>query len=107
MTIREAVNQFLEFHEVNSKPATARCYTCLLRGFQETFGEKIVEEITSAEVYAFLIPRTEGLNQATKSEQEWCALGSRIENDFEAPESCYDTEVSRQNIWSRSPTLDG
>ncbi len=53
MAIREAVNQFLEFHEVNSKPATARCYMCLLRGFQETFGDKIVEEITSAEVYAF------------------------------------------------------
>jgi len=67
MRIEEAITQFLVFHEANSKPSTVKSYKYLLEDFREKFGDKGVEQMTSADIFGFLSPKTEGLKQATKN----------------------------------------
>ena len=66
MKIEEAVEKYLEYQKSNLKPQTLKNYDNLLKDLRKGFKDKKVEEITSADVYAYLISRTEGLKQSTK-----------------------------------------
>ena len=56
MKIEEAVKQYLEYQKSNLKPQTFKNYKNLLKDHQEDFKDKEIEEITSADIFAFLTP---------------------------------------------------
>ena len=72
MKIKEAVEQYLEYQKSNLKPQTFKNYRKLLKDLQGDFKDREIEEITSADVFAFLTPRTEGLDSTQKSLQPGC-----------------------------------
>ena len=69
MKIKEAVEQYLEYQKSNLKPQTFKNYKKLLKDLQGDFKDREIEEITSADVFSFLTPRTKGLKQSTKHQR--------------------------------------
>jgi len=54
MKIKETVEQYLEYQKSNLKPQTFKNYRKLLKDLQGDFKVREIEEITSADVFAFL-----------------------------------------------------
>ena len=75
MNIKEAVEQYLEYQKSNLKPQTFKNQKNLLKDLQRDFQDRGIEEINSADVFAFLTPRTQGLKQSTKH-QKYASLMS-------------------------------
>jgi integrase/recombinase XerD len=69
MNITKAINQYLAYQKSGLKPGTFRHYEKLLKDLQADLEDRDIGEITSAEVFAFLSPRTEGLKQSTKHQK--------------------------------------
>ena len=69
MKIQEAVEQYLEYQKSNLKPQSFKNHKNLLKDLQGDFEDSEIEEITSADIFAFLTPRTEGLKQSTKHQK--------------------------------------
>jgi len=67
MTVKEAIVQYLAFHEANSKPHTVKSYRYLLRDVEMAFGGKELAEISPADIFGFLSSKTEGLKEGTKN----------------------------------------
>ncbi len=56
MKTKETVEKYLEYQKSNLKPQTFKNHKNLLRNLREEFKDKEIEEITSADVFAFLTP---------------------------------------------------
>ena len=69
MKIKEAVEQYLEYQKSNLKPQTFKNYGKLLKDLQGDFKDREMAEITSADIFTFLTPRTDGLKQSTKHQR--------------------------------------
>jgi site-specific recombinase XerD len=69
MKIKEAVEQYLEYQKSNMKPQAFKNHKNLIKDLQGDFEDREIKEITSADVFAFLTPRTEGLKQSTKHQK--------------------------------------
>jgi len=66
MKVSEATTCFTEYHEANSKKNTVRNYCFVLDLFDEKFGERDIESITTDESLSFLTQITHGTKQTTK-----------------------------------------
>ena len=66
MKVSQAVNYYLDYHKMNSKKNTIRNQEFILSRFQNNFGNRELESITSDEILSFLTQFTEGTKQTTK-----------------------------------------
>jgi integrase/recombinase XerD len=66
MKVSEAITCFTEYHEANSKKNTVRNYRFVLDLFDEKFGERDIESITTDESLSFLTQITHGTKQTTR-----------------------------------------
>jgi len=54
MKVSQAIQLFREYHRMNSKKNTLKNYEFIFTRFQEVFGDRQVESITTDEVLSFL-----------------------------------------------------
>jgi len=66
MKVSEAITCFTEYHEANSKKNTVRNYRFVLDLFDEKFGERDIESITTDESLSFLTQITHGTKQTAR-----------------------------------------
>jgi len=66
MQVSKAITIWQEYHKSHSKDNTVKAYNMVLSNFNQEFGERDVQDITSDEVLSFLNRITEGVKQQTK-----------------------------------------
>lgn len=71
MQASKAITIWLEYHKSHSKENTLKAYQMVLSNFNQEFGEKNIQGITSDEVLPFLNRITEGTKQQTKRTHFW------------------------------------
>ncbi len=66
MKVSQATKYCLDYHAQNSKKNTAVNYQVFLARFNEQFGERELQTITSEEILTFLTQLSENTRQTTK-----------------------------------------
>ena len=66
MKTSKAVKIFMGYQAANSGEKTIKNYRIMLDKFEQRFGEKEIDQLTSQDLFNFLIQDTEGQKQTTK-----------------------------------------
>ncbi|EFI35474.1 integrase family protein [Desulfonatronospira thiodismutans ASO3-1] len=66
MSTSKAVEAFMGYQRINSGEKTIKNYKILLHKFDGHLGEKEISQVTSEDIFNFLVQNTEGQKQSTK-----------------------------------------
>jgi integrase len=91
MKVSQGIRYCLEYHKTNSKENTVRSCEFVLSRFEQEYGDREINSITSDEILSFLRKITEGTKQSTKRSR-YAALSAffnlvrtTISPDFQNP----------------------
>ena len=66
MKVSEAVQFYLQYKKANAKGNSLKNYRYILRKFENSFGKREIDTITTEEIISFLTGRTQNNKQNTK-----------------------------------------